>query len=82
MCALFSYIKFIYKKKIFNSSSRVVSVGKVNILGALYRSTIFQQFSKTLRKPKKVTENWEFLHKTSFDQIDFFLYGCNSKTNQ
>ncbi|KAF0768398.1 Uncharacterized protein FWK35_00012203 [Aphis craccivora] len=85
----------------------VVSDGKVNILGTLWRSkvNIFQQFSKNSKKndgktgifttkplvlwgvkskkfsvvfksvrknPKKVTEKWEFLHKTSFRPNRFF----------
>ncbi|KAF0762990.1 Uncharacterized protein FWK35_00017443, partial [Aphis craccivora] len=44
---------------------------------------IFHQFSKESRKTKKkVTENMNFYTKPVFGQIDFFLYGYNSKTNQ
>jgi len=52
----------------------LVSDGKVNTLGALYRSkvNISNSFQKNRKKQKIVTEKREFLRKTSFCKIDFF----------
>ncbi|KAE9530461.1 hypothetical protein AGLY_010923 [Aphis glycines] len=55
-------------------TSGVVFDGKVNILGAIYRS------KKNREKQKKRDRKQEFLRKTSF-QPNRFLYACNSKTN-
>ncbi|KAF0741769.1 Uncharacterized protein FWK35_00032196, partial [Aphis craccivora] len=41
--------------------------------------TFFKKIEKN--KKKKVTEKREFLHKASFRSNRFYLYGCNSKTN-
>ncbi|KAF0760141.1 Uncharacterized protein FWK35_00007033 [Aphis craccivora] len=53
----------------------VVSNGKMNILGALYRSKV--NFSNSFQKnrekqKKKMTEKREFLRKTSFQPNRFF----------
>ncbi|KAE9538654.1 hypothetical protein AGLY_005753 [Aphis glycines] len=61
----------------------MVSDGKVNILGALYRSkvNIFQQFSKKSKKTKKSDGKTVIFTQNQFSIKSSFLYGCNSKTN-
>ncbi|KAF0761085.1 Uncharacterized protein FWK35_00030167 [Aphis craccivora] len=47
----------------------------VNILDALrgQKLTFSNSFQKNREKQKKITENREFLRKTTFHQIDFFM---------